>query len=99
MAGHLALMSRCKRAYPKGLKPGFCGGVERPKAEALGYLEAAIHHYLVGGDDEVEGDGLAELDASGGAGGDLILVGAGWGDADVGVAAAAAAGGPEGGQG
>ena len=59
----------------------------------MGYLEAAIHHYLVGGDDEVEGYGMAELDASGGAGGHLILVGAGWGDADVGVASAAAADG------
>ena len=32
--------------------------------------------------------------AGGGAGGDLILVGAGWGDAYVGVASTAAAGGP-----
>jgi hypothetical protein len=27
-------------AYPKGLKPLFVAGLERPKAEALGYLEA-----------------------------------------------------------
>ena len=41
---------------------------------------------LVRGDSEVKGDRLGDLDASGGAGGDLILVGAGWGGADVGVA-------------
>jgi hypothetical protein len=54
---------------------------------------------LVGGDGEVEGYGLGELDAGGGAGGDLILIGSGWRDADVGVASAAAAGRPEGGEG
>ena len=54
---------------------------------------------LVGGDDQVEGYGLGELDAGGGAGGDLILIGSGRGGADVGVASAAAAGGPESGQG
>ena len=46
---------------------------------------------LVGGDVEVEGYGLGELDAGGGTGGDLILVGAGGRDADVGVASATAA--------
>jgi hypothetical protein len=49
----------------------------------------------VGGDGEVEGYGLSELDSRGGAGGDLILIGAGWGGADVGVTSAAAAGGAE----
>jgi hypothetical protein len=47
---------------------------------------------LMGGDGEVEGDGLGELNSGGGAGGDLILVDAGWRGADVGVASTAAAG-------
>jgi hypothetical protein len=50
---------------------------------------------LAGGDGEVEGDGLGELDASGGTGGNLILIGAGWSGSDVGVASATAAGGTE----
>ena len=53
----------------------------------------------MGGDGEVEGYGLGELDAGGRAGGDLVLIGAGWGGADVGIASASAAGGPEGGEG
>ena len=53
----------------------------------------------MGGDGEVEGYGLGELDSGRGGGGDLVLVGAGWRGADVGVASAAAAGGPEGGLG
>jgi hypothetical protein len=46
---------------------------------------------LLRGDGEVEGYGLGDLDAGGGAGGDLILVGAGWGAAEVGVASVATA--------
>ena len=53
----------------------------------------------MGRDGEVEGDGLGEFDSGAGAGGDLVLVGAGWRGADVRVAAAAAAGGAKGGQG
>jgi hypothetical protein len=30
----------CRRDIPQGLKPQFSGWLERPKAEALGYLEA-----------------------------------------------------------
>ena len=53
---------------------------------------------LVGGDREVESDGLGELDAGGGTGGDLILISARGRGANVWVASAAAAGGAEGGQ-
>jgi hypothetical protein len=44
-------------------------------------------------DGEVERDGLGELDAGGGAGGDLVLIDARRCGADIGVASAAAAGG------
>jgi hypothetical protein len=46
----------------------------------------------LGGDRQVEGDGLGDDFAGGGAGGDLILVGAGRGAAEVEVASTAAAG-------
>ena len=54
---------------------------------------------LMSSDGQVESDGLGELDSGGGAGGDLILVGARGRGADVGVASAAAARGGEGDEG
>jgi hypothetical protein len=33
-------MSRGQKSIPQGLKPQFLAGIERPKAKALGYLEA-----------------------------------------------------------
>ena len=50
----------------------------------LGF-EMTIRLFLLGGDGEIEGYGLGDLDAGGRGGGDLILVGAGWGVAEVGV--------------
>ncbi len=48
---------------------------------------------LAGCDGQVEGDGLGDLDAAGGAGGDLILVGAGGAVAEACVSAVSAAAG------
>jgi len=45
---------------------------------------------LVGSDGQVECDGLGELDSGGGAGSDLILIGAGRCGEDVGITSAAA---------
>src|SRR5258708_2528918 len=58
-----AFMGRGEKGIPQGLKPLSSDLAERPKAKALGYLEAKTHGEVSGGE-RARAEALAYLEAT-----------------------------------